>query len=100
MRSNFAKERLASFIARIERLDEERSALNADIREVYAEAKGCGFATKIMRQCVALRKLDRADFQENQALLDLYLSALGMNGTPLGDYAAAQEETEESVAAQ
>lgn len=77
-KSGFAKEHLRSFTDRIERLEEERNALTADIREVYSEAKGTGFDTKIMRQVVQLRKLDKADFQEQEAMLDLYLSALGM----------------------
>jgi uncharacterized protein (UPF0335 family) len=77
-KSGFAKEHLKSFIERIERLEEEKAALAADIREVYSEAKGQGFDTKIMRQVVRLRKLDRADRQEQEAMLDLYLGALGM----------------------
>jgi uncharacterized protein (UPF0335 family) len=77
-KSGFAKEHLKSFIERVERLEEERSALTADIREVYSEAKGQGFDTKIMRQVVRLRKLDTADRQEQDAILDLYMSALGM----------------------
>jgi uncharacterized protein (UPF0335 family) len=83
----FAKDQLKSFINRIERLEEERAALGSDIREVYAEAKGMGFDTKIMRKVVAMRKLDKADLQEQEAILDLYLSAMDMRGTPLGDYA-------------
>jgi uncharacterized protein (UPF0335 family) len=78
-KSGFAKDQLRSFIERIERLEEERAALSADIREVYSEAKGTGFDTKAMRQVVRLRKLDTADRQEQEALLDLYLSALGMS---------------------
>jgi uncharacterized protein (UPF0335 family) len=77
-KSGFAKEHLKSFIERVERLEEERTALTADIREVYSEAKGQGFDTKIMRKVVALRKLETADRQEQEAMLDLYLSALGM----------------------
>jgi uncharacterized protein (UPF0335 family) len=77
-KSAFAKDQLRSIIERIERLEEERTALTADIREVYAEAKGNGFDTKILRQVVRLRKLDRADRQEQEAILDLYMSALGM----------------------
>jgi uncharacterized protein (UPF0335 family) len=76
--SGFAKDHLRSFMDRIERLEEERAALNADIREIYSEAKGTGFDTKIMRQVVRMRKLDKADFQEQEAVLDLYLNALGM----------------------
>ena len=60
------------------RLEEEKAALAGDIREVYSEAKGSGFDTKIMRQVVRMRKLDKADFQEQEAILDLYLNALGM----------------------
>ncbi|MGB8363108.1 MAG: DUF2312 domain-containing protein [Rhizomicrobium sp.] len=77
-KSGFAKDHLKSFIERIERLEEEKAALTADIREVYAEAKGQGFDTKIMRQVVRLRKLEQADRQEQEAILDLYLGALGM----------------------
>ncbi len=74
----FAKDHLKSFINRIERLNEEREALSADIREVFAEAKGTGFDTKIMRQVIRMRKLDKADFQEQEAILDLYLTAMDM----------------------
>ena len=74
----FAKDQLKSFIDRIERLNEEREALGADIREVFAEAKGTGFDTKIMRQVIRMRKLDKAEFQEQEAVLDLYLTALDM----------------------
>jgi uncharacterized protein (UPF0335 family) len=77
-KSGFAKEHLRSFIDRIERLEEERSALTADIREVYSEAKGQGFDTKIMRQIVRLRKMDKADFQEHEALLETYKRAMDM----------------------
>jgi len=73
-----AAERLRSFVERIERLEEERTALGADIREVYSEAKGVGFDIKVMRQIIRLRKLDSQDRQEQEAVLDLYKSALGM----------------------
>ncbi|HEX4160487.1 MAG TPA: DUF2312 domain-containing protein [Rhizomicrobium sp.] len=78
MAKAFAKDQLKSLVERIERLEEEKAALTADIREVYSEAKGNGFDTKIVRQVVRLRKLDRADRQEQEAILDLYLAALGM----------------------
>jgi uncharacterized protein (UPF0335 family) len=71
-------ERLKSFIERIERLEEERAALTGDIREVYAEAKSAGYDTKVMRQIVRLRKMDAADRQEQQALLDVYIQAVGL----------------------
>ncbi|MBN9533840.1 MAG: DUF2312 domain-containing protein [Alphaproteobacteria bacterium] len=77
-KSGFAAGQLKSLIERIERLEEERAALSADIREVYSEAKGQGFDTKVMRQVVRLRKLDTADRQEQDAVLELYLGALGM----------------------
>jgi len=77
-KAGFAADHLRSFIERIERLEEEKAALTADIREVYSEAKGTGFDTKIMRQIVRMRKLDTADRQEQEAVLDLYMTALGM----------------------
>ncbi|MFI4948198.1 MAG: DUF2312 domain-containing protein [Alphaproteobacteria bacterium] len=73
-----AGERLRSFIERIERLEEERRTLGADIKEVYAEAKGAGFDTKIMRQLIRLRRLDKDDLDEQETLLDIYKRALGM----------------------
>ena len=77
-KSGFAAGQLKSLIERIERLEEEKAALTADIREVYSEAKGVGFDTKVMRQVVRMRRLDRAERQELEAVLDLYMSALGM----------------------
>lgn len=73
-----AGERLKSFIERIERLEEEKVALAEDIREVYSEAKGNGYDVKIMRQIIRLRKLDSSDRQEQEAILDTYMAALGM----------------------
>jgi len=73
-----AADRLRSFLDRIERLEEEKAGLTADIREVYAEAKGSGFDTKVMRQIVRLRKMDSADRQEQEALLDVYRRAIGL----------------------
>ncbi len=73
-----AKEQLRAFIERLERLDEERTNLLADIREVYSEAKGMGFDPKIMRKVMTLRKMDTEKRQEEEFLLDTYLSALGM----------------------
>ena len=77
-KANFAKDQLKSLVERVERLEEEKTALSGDIREVYAEAKGQGFDTKIMRAVVRLRKLDSSQREEQDALLDLYMSALGM----------------------
>jgi uncharacterized protein (UPF0335 family) len=73
-----AADRLKQIVARIERLEEEKKALADDIKEVYAEAKGAGFDTKILRQVIRLRKMDKAEFQEQEALLELYLQAVGM----------------------
>jgi uncharacterized protein (UPF0335 family) len=73
-----AGERLKSLIERIERLEEEKKALAEDIKEVYAEAKGVGFDTKIMRQVIKIRKMDQDDVDEQEALLDVYKRALGM----------------------
>jgi uncharacterized protein (UPF0335 family) len=72
-----ASDRLRQFIDRIERLEEDKQAVMTDIKEVYAEAKGDGFDTKIMRQVIRLRKMESHDRQEQEALLDLYLTALG-----------------------
>jgi uncharacterized protein (UPF0335 family) len=71
-------DRLQSFIERIERLEEEKAALASDIKDVFSEAKGTGFDTKIMRQILKLRKMDRDDLQEQETLLELYKAALGM----------------------
>ncbi len=73
-----AGERLKSLIERIERLEEEKRALGADIKDVYAEAKGSGFEPKIMRQILKIRKKDKEEADEEEALLDLYKRALGM----------------------
>lgn len=71
-----AAAKLKSFVERIERLETEKSELAADIREVYAEAKGNGFDTKIMRQVIKLRKMEEPDRREQDELLDLYRRAL------------------------
>ncbi len=73
-----AATKLKSFVERIERLEGEKAELGADIREVYAEAKGNGFDTKIMRQVIRLRKLEEPDRKEQDELLDLYRKALAV----------------------
>ena len=73
-----AGERLKSLIERIERLEEEKSALAEDIREVYSEAKGTGFDVKILRQIIRLRKMDASDRNEMEEVLEVYKRALGM----------------------
>ena len=74
-----AGEHLRSYIDRIERLEEDKAGLAADIRDIYAEAKGNGFDAKTMRRIVSLRKLDQGERDEQEALLDLYRRALGMS---------------------
>ena len=73
-----AGDQLRAYIERIERLEEEKAALAADVREVFAEAKGNGFDVKIMRQLLRLRKMDGDDRAEEEALLDIYKRAIGM----------------------
>ena len=70
--------RLKSFIERVERLEEEKKTLAEDIRDVYSEAKSTGFEPKIMRKIVSLRKANLEKRREEQELLELYMSALGM----------------------
>jgi len=86
-----AGEQLRAFVERIERLEEERKALADDVKDVYAEAKANGFDTKILRQVVRLRKQETNERLEQEALLDLYLAALGMKFAP--------EERESTAAA-
>ena len=74
-------EQLKAYMERIERLEEEKAAMVADIKEVFAEAKANGVDVKIMRQVLKLRKMDSNDRAEQEALLDLYMSALGMAPT-------------------
>ena len=72
-----AQGRLRTIIERIERLEEDKAAIMADIKEVFAEAKGEGYDVKVLRKVLLLRKQDKAKRQEEEAILDLYLSALG-----------------------
>ncbi len=73
-----AADQLRAFVERIERLEEEKKAIADDIKDVYAEAKGNGYDVKVMRQVVRIRKQDNNERQEMEALLDLYMHALGM----------------------
>jgi uncharacterized protein (UPF0335 family) len=75
-----AGDQLKAFIERIERLEEEKAGIAGDIREIFAEAKGNGFDTKAMRKILALRKKDYSERQEEEAILELYMQALGMAG--------------------
>ena len=77
-----AGERLRSLIERIERLEEERATIAADIREVYAEGKAAGFDVRIMRRVVRLRKMEKTERDEQETPLELYLRAIGMDDGP------------------
>lgn len=93
--NSFAKDQLQSIVERIERLEEEKKAIADDIKEVYAEAKANGFDTATLRQVIRLRKQDAAERAGREALLDLYLHALGMLAdTPLGQAAVARLDNE------
>jgi uncharacterized protein (UPF0335 family) len=77
-KTGFAQGQLKAIVERIERLEEEKKTIAGDIKEVYAEAKGHGFDTKIIRKVISLRKKDAAERQEEEQVLELYLQALGM----------------------
>lgn len=77
-KTSFATGQLKSLVERVERLEEEKATIGGDIKEVYAEAKANGFDTKILRKIVALRKKDAHEREEEQAMIELYLAALGM----------------------
>jgi uncharacterized protein (UPF0335 family) len=76
--TRFAKDQLKAFVERIERLEEEKKTISDDIRDVYAEAKGNGYDVKALRQVIRLRKQDKDERAEMEAILDTYLHALGM----------------------
>lgn len=76
--TRFARDQLKAFVERIERLEEEKKTIADDIRDVYAEAKGNGFDVKALRQVIRLRKQDKDERAEQEAILDTYLHALGM----------------------
>jgi uncharacterized protein (UPF0335 family) len=84
-----ARDQLKSIIERIERLEEEKKAIADDIRDVFAEAKGNGFDTKALRKIITLRKKDQRERAEEEAILELYMQALGMLGDGLDRPAAA-----------
>lgn len=86
-----AGDQLKAFIERIERLEEEKAGISSDIKEIYTEAKCNGFDVKTIRKIVSLRKKDHAERQEEEALLELYMQALGMLAdTPLGRAAVSR----------
>lgn len=71
-------DRLRSLVERIERLEEERKALGSDIKDIFQEAKSAGFDAKVLRQLIRIRKMEPAEVEEQETLLDLYRRALGM----------------------
>jgi len=75
--ANLDANHLKGYIERIERLEEEKKAISDDIKEVYLEAKGTGYDTKIIKMIVKIRKMDKAKRQEEEEILDLYLSSIG-----------------------
>ena len=77
-----AQDQIRTIVERIERMEEEKRAISDDIKDVYAEAKGNGFDTKVLRQIVRIRKQDASERAEQEALLELYLTALGMAYAP------------------
>ena len=76
--TSFAKDQLKAIIERVERLEEEKKTISDDIKYVYAEAKGNGFNTKILREIIKMRKQDANDRQESEIILEVYMQALGM----------------------
>lgn len=85
-KTNFAKDQLKSIVERIERLMAEKAELAADIKEIFAEAKGNGFDTKILRKVIRVRAMDAAERSTEEEMLDLYLSCVGSK-TPLMTHA-------------
>jgi uncharacterized protein (UPF0335 family) len=73
-----ARDQLRSIVERIEKLEEEKRTIADDIKDVYGEAKGNGFDTKVLRQVIRIRRQDKAEVQEQDTIRDLYLQALGM----------------------
>lgn len=86
-----ARDQLRTIVERIERLEEEKKGIAEDIKEVYAEAKANGFDTKTLRQIVRLRKQDKSEREEQEALLELYMHALGMT------FGSGEAETREAA---
>jgi uncharacterized protein (UPF0335 family) len=83
-KTNFARDQLRSVIERIENLEKEKAELASDIKEVFAEARGNGFDVKIIRKVLRIRKQDAAERSTEEEMIDLYLSAVGFEKTPLG----------------
>ena len=89
-----AGEQLRSIIQRVEKLEEEKAGISADIRDVFAEAKGNGFDVKAIRTIIKMRKMDQSERDEQETILDTYLHALGMlpdDGEPSRAHAKEEE---------
>ncbi len=78
MAEEIAADRLRSIIERVERLEEEKTSLSNDIKDIMAEAKSAGFDTKVIKQLIKIRKQEPSEVEEQETLLDLYKKALGM----------------------
>lgn len=89
-----AQQQLRQLVEKIERIEEEIAERKEDHKGVYAEAKGVGFDVKILRKIIARRKRSKSDLQEEDAIMATYMHALGMAGTPMGDYLDQQEHDE------
>lgn len=89
-----AQQQLRQFVETIERLESDKKALGDDIRDQYLEARGVGFDVKALRTIVRMRKKSKTEREEEESILDVYLVALGMAGTPLGDWAETKEAAE------
>jgi uncharacterized protein (UPF0335 family) len=88
-----AQAQLRQFIEQIERLEEEKKAIAADIRDKFLEAKGVGFDVKAMREILKIRKKSQTERQEEEGILEVYMHALGMlDGTPSPQAMAAAEQ--------
>lgn len=86
-----ARAALQSYVRRIDSIDEERAGLADDRKQVFAEAKAAGFDTKIIRKVLQIRKREPDEVRDEMMLVDTYCRALGMEGTPLGDFAEARK---------
>jgi uncharacterized protein (UPF0335 family) len=90
-----ARDQLKAFVSRIERLEEDKQAIAEDLKQVYGEAKAMGFDTRTLRTVIRIRKKDATERQEEEAMLDLYLVALGMRLEPGGQDVPESEEAAE-----
>ena len=99
MNSQAAPERLLNFVERYERLDADKQAIAEDQKELISELKGVGFDSKVFRKVIALRKRKPDEVAEEEAVLELYLAALGMTFSPeaFGDYSGGGDDDAESM---